>query len=101
MLQIHDIRETRVYQDALKEGMEKGIEKGIERGMEKGVEKGMATSADCEDGRRQDAGGGDRSNSGTGRGAGSEGDGGRGTKMIVTAGDLAATSLLLLLCNAK
>ena len=33
MLQIHDIRETRVYQDALKEGMEKGIERGMEKGM--------------------------------------------------------------------
>jgi predicted transposase/invertase (TIGR01784 family) len=30
MLQVTDVRETRVYQEALEEGMEKGMEKGIE-----------------------------------------------------------------------
>jgi predicted transposase YdaD len=30
MLQVHDIRETRVYQEAKQEGMEEGMEKGAE-----------------------------------------------------------------------
>jgi predicted transposase/invertase (TIGR01784 family) len=33
MLQLHDIRESRVYQEALEEGLEKGIEKGIQKGI--------------------------------------------------------------------
>src|SRR5207302_3821544 len=45
MLQVHDIRETRVYQEAkeegLKEGVEKGIREGIQEGIEKGIEKGI------------------------------------------------------------
>ena len=45
MLQAHDIRETRVYKDAVKEGIEIGKEEGIEigkeEGMEKGIEKGL------------------------------------------------------------
>ena len=45
MLQIHDIRESRAYQEAreegVKEGIEQGIEKGIEQGIEKGIEKGI------------------------------------------------------------
>jgi predicted transposase YdaD len=41
MLQVHDIRETRVYQEAKEEGLKEGMEKGIEKGMEKGIEKGM------------------------------------------------------------
>jgi predicted transposase YdaD len=32
MLQIHDIRESRVYQEAIEEGEKKGMEKGIEKG---------------------------------------------------------------------
>jgi len=32
MLQVHDIRETRVYRDAKEEGLKEGIEKGIEKG---------------------------------------------------------------------
>ena len=32
MLQISDIRESRVYQEAMEEGEKKGIEKGIEKG---------------------------------------------------------------------
>ena len=33
MLQIHDIRQSRVYQEAMEEGEKKGIEKGIEKGV--------------------------------------------------------------------
>jgi predicted transposase/invertase (TIGR01784 family) len=33
MLQVHDIRETRVYQEAKEEGLKEGIEKGIEKGI--------------------------------------------------------------------
>jgi predicted transposase/invertase (TIGR01784 family) len=36
MFKLHDIRKTRVWQEALEEGIEKGIEKGIEQGIEKG-----------------------------------------------------------------
>ena len=34
MLQVTDVRETRVYQEALEEGMEKGVEMGREKGRE-------------------------------------------------------------------
>jgi predicted transposase/invertase (TIGR01784 family) len=37
MLQLHDIRESRAYQEAMEEGLKKGIEKGIQKGIEKGV----------------------------------------------------------------
>jgi predicted transposase/invertase (TIGR01784 family) len=37
MLQIHDIRESRVYQEALKEGEVKGRKEGLEEGIEKGI----------------------------------------------------------------
>lgn len=33
MLEVHDIRETRVYQEGLLEGMEKGMEKGKDEGL--------------------------------------------------------------------
>ncbi|MCE9534310.1 MAG: Rpn family recombination-promoting nuclease/putative transposase [Planctomycetes bacterium] len=36
MLQILDIRESRVYQEAMEEGEKKGMEKGEKKGMEKG-----------------------------------------------------------------
>src|SRR5205823_6139179 len=39
MLQVHDIRETRVYQEAKEEGLKEGIEKGIEKGLQEGIEK--------------------------------------------------------------
>jgi predicted transposase/invertase (TIGR01784 family) len=42
MLQIHDIRESRAYQEAREEGIEMGIEKGVEKGIEMGIEKGVA-----------------------------------------------------------
>ncbi len=31
MLQVHDIRETRVYQEAREEGLKEGMEKGMEK----------------------------------------------------------------------
>lgn len=34
MLQVSDIRETRVYEEGVEEGVEKGIEKGVEKGIE-------------------------------------------------------------------
>jgi predicted transposase YdaD len=39
MLQVHDIRETRVYQEAREEGLKEGMEKGMAKGMEKAMEK--------------------------------------------------------------
>jgi predicted transposase YdaD len=42
MFKLHDIRKTRVWQEALEECIEKGIEKGIEQGIEQGIEKGRA-----------------------------------------------------------
>jgi len=39
MLQVHDIRETRVFQEALEEGRQEGIEKGRQEGIEKGIKK--------------------------------------------------------------
>jgi predicted transposase/invertase (TIGR01784 family) len=41
MLQVSDIRETRVWQEAKEEGLQEGMEKGMEKGIEKGIEKGM------------------------------------------------------------
>jgi predicted transposase/invertase (TIGR01784 family) len=35
MFQLHDLRKTRVWQEAREEGIEKGIEEGIEEGIEK------------------------------------------------------------------
>jgi predicted transposase/invertase (TIGR01784 family) len=51
MFQLHDLRKTRVWQDAEKEGVEKGVEQGLEKGIEqsqrqlvhKWLAKGMAT----------------------------------------------------------
>jgi predicted transposase/invertase (TIGR01784 family) len=36
MFKLHDIRKTRVWQEAREEGLEEGIEKGIEKGIEQG-----------------------------------------------------------------
>jgi predicted transposase/invertase (TIGR01784 family) len=36
MFSLSDLRETKVYQEALEEGREEGIEQGIERGREEG-----------------------------------------------------------------
>jgi predicted transposase/invertase (TIGR01784 family) len=38
MLQVHDIRQTRVYQEAKEEGRKEGLEQGIEQGFEQGIE---------------------------------------------------------------
>lgn len=37
MLQVNDVRETRVFQEALEEGLEKGLEQGLEKGKQLGV----------------------------------------------------------------
>jgi predicted transposase/invertase (TIGR01784 family) len=36
MFSLSDLRETKVYQEALEEGIEQGIERGIERGRQEG-----------------------------------------------------------------
>ena len=36
MLQLSEIKQTRVYQEARQEGLEEGIEQGIEQGIERG-----------------------------------------------------------------
>jgi predicted transposase/invertase (TIGR01784 family) len=36
MFSLSDLRETKVYQEALEEGREEGIERGIERGRQEG-----------------------------------------------------------------
>lgn len=41
MLQVSDVRETRVFQEALEEGVEKGRVEGIEQGLERGIERGI------------------------------------------------------------
>jgi predicted transposase YdaD len=41
MFKLHDIRKTRVWQEAREEGMEQGIEKGMEQGIEKGIKQGI------------------------------------------------------------
>ena len=41
MLQVDDIRKTRVFQEAKEEGVKEGIKKGIKGGIEKGIEKGV------------------------------------------------------------
>ncbi len=41
IFKLHDIRKTRVWQEAHEEGIEQGIEKGIEKGIEQGIEKGI------------------------------------------------------------
>jgi predicted transposase YdaD len=33
MLEVHDIRETRVYQEAQEEGLKKGLEEGLQQGI--------------------------------------------------------------------
>jgi predicted transposase/invertase (TIGR01784 family) len=38
MLQVTDVTQTRLYQEALEEGRKEGIEKGIEQGIEQGIE---------------------------------------------------------------
>jgi predicted transposase YdaD len=38
---VHDIRETRIYQEALKEGKEEGLKEGKEKGKEEGLKEGI------------------------------------------------------------
>jgi predicted transposase YdaD len=40
MLQVHDIRETRVYQEAKEEGLKEGKEEGLKEGKEEGLKEG-------------------------------------------------------------
>ena len=40
MFSLSDLRETKVYQEALEEGIEQGIERGIERGIKRGQKEG-------------------------------------------------------------
>ena len=36
MFEVADIKQTRVYQEALEEGLEKGLQKGIQKGLQAG-----------------------------------------------------------------
>ena len=45
MFQIHDIRESRFYQEAKKDGVQEGIVIGIEKGIEKGIALTIARMA--------------------------------------------------------
>ena len=40
MFQLHDLRESKVWQEAHQEGIEEGIQKGIEEGIQKGIDEG-------------------------------------------------------------
>ena len=44
MFQLHDLRESKVWQEAHQEGREEGEEKGLEKGLEKGREEGRETA---------------------------------------------------------
>jgi predicted transposase/invertase (TIGR01784 family) len=45
MLQVHDIRQTRVYQEAKEAGRKEGIEQGFERGIETERQRSIAKMA--------------------------------------------------------
>jgi len=45
MLQLHDIRETRVYQEALEEGEKKGRREGEEKGRQEGLREAIVKMA--------------------------------------------------------
>lgn len=49
MLQIHDIRQSRVYQEAREEGEKIGIEKGIEKGVALAIAKLVAEKKNAEE----------------------------------------------------
>lgn len=40
MFALSDLKNTRVYQDALQEGEQKGLTRGLQRGLTKGLQKG-------------------------------------------------------------
>lgn len=46
MLQVSDVRETRVFQEALEEGLEKGLEKGRTEGRTEGRQEGLQQGRD-------------------------------------------------------
>ena len=37
MFTVSDLKQTKVYQEALEEGLEQGLEQGLERGLEQGL----------------------------------------------------------------
>ena len=41
MLGLADLKQTRVYQEALEEGLEQGLERGLEQGLEQGLQEGQ------------------------------------------------------------
>ena len=41
MLGLADLKQTRVYQEALEEGLERGLERGLEQGLEQGLQEGQ------------------------------------------------------------
>lgn len=41
MFELSDLKQTRVYQEALAEGEEQGLERGLEQGLERGLERGL------------------------------------------------------------
>ena len=72
MLQVHDIRETRVYQEGREEGIQEGLEKGIEKGNREGDREGdregqpsREAQADPETGGAEDSCCGDCRHAGT------------------------------------
>jgi predicted transposase/invertase (TIGR01784 family) len=44
VLQLHDIHESRPYQESVAEGLKKGLEQGLKQGLEKGREEGIKTA---------------------------------------------------------
>ena len=40
MFALSDLKNTRVYQDALQEGEQKGLTRGLQRGLTRGLQKG-------------------------------------------------------------
>jgi predicted transposase/invertase (TIGR01784 family) len=44
MLQLHDIRESRAWQEARAEGLQAGLQEGLEKGLEKGRKEGLAVA---------------------------------------------------------
>lgn len=45
MLQVHDIRESRVYQEAKEEGLKEGLKEGMKEGYQKGIASAIAKMA--------------------------------------------------------
>jgi predicted transposase YdaD len=41
MFELSDLKQTRVYQEALAEGEKQGLERGLEQGLEQGLERGL------------------------------------------------------------